>query len=155
MDGFCRSGRMVQLYSHSHYSLPLNTIYYYERIYIMATILGLNFGHDGAAALVKDGRLIGAITQERLTRVKKATGVTVQMVDYVLDMVNAKIADIDMVAFSGYEYDPTNEVKVFENNGKEVTQNLYDLDFYKGGEACQVSIGGIMKKALYVHHHLD
>ena len=34
----------------------------------MATILGLHHGHHGTACIVKDGKLIGALSLERLTR---------------------------------------------------------------------------------------
>ena len=39
-------------------------------------VLGLSFGHDGGACVVKDGKLLSAIATERLTRFKKERGVT-------------------------------------------------------------------------------
>lgn len=120
----------------------------------MSLVLGCNLGHDGAVAVVANGRLIGAISRERLSRKKKDTGVTQQMVDYVLDMVGAKLTDVDVIAFAGYDYAPDNEVKVFVE-GKEYTNNLYDMDFHKGGMQCQISVNGVRRNAMYVHHHLS
>lgn len=118
-------------------------------------VLGLNLGHDGAVALVKDGQLIGAIAKERLTRVKKDTGVTVAMVDYVLNMVGAKLSDVEAVGFSGYDYYPNNEVKIFHpDTGVELAHNFYDMSYFKGAETCDVAIGGVKKKGFYIQHHL-
>lgn len=117
----------------------------------------MNLGHDGAVALVKDGELIGAIAKERLTRVKKDTGVTVEMAKYVLGMIGATLNDVDVVGFAGYDYDPANEVKIFHpNTGKELAHNLYDMDFFKGAETCHVQIGTeVRKNGYYIQHHLS
>ena len=48
-------------------------------------VLGLSFGHDGGACVVKDGKLLSAIATERLTRFKKERGVTKKTIKYVLD----------------------------------------------------------------------
>jgi len=37
-------------------------------------ILGINTGHNGGCALCIDGRIVVAITEERLTRVKDTAG---------------------------------------------------------------------------------
>lgn len=34
-------------------------------------VLGIHMEHDAAAALVKDGEILVAISQERLTKIKK------------------------------------------------------------------------------------
>ena len=46
----------------------------------MATILGLNFGHDGSVCLVKNGKLISAIATERITRKKKDASFTEEII---------------------------------------------------------------------------
>ena len=122
----------------------------------MSLILGLNMGHDGAVALVDRGRLVAAVSRERLTRKKKAVGVTVPMVEYVLDQAGGKLADVTHVAFSGYYYDPNNEVKVFnDNGGPEVTEHLFDVPFHAQKIPCQVRIGTVAKPAFFIHHHLS
>ena len=46
-------------------------------------VLGLNFAHDGSACLVKDGKLLCAISSERVTRIKKFHGVTPEVINYL------------------------------------------------------------------------
>jgi carbamoyltransferase len=65
-------------------------------------ILGVNFSHDGAVSIVKDGRLVAAIGTERITRVKKDFGVTKEAVQYVLDEAGVSIEDIDAIALADY-----------------------------------------------------
>jgi carbamoyltransferase len=65
-------------------------------------ILGMNFSHDGAVAVVKDGRLISAIGTERITRVKKDFGVTRESIQYVLDEAGVSIEDVDCIALADY-----------------------------------------------------
>ena len=121
----------------------------------MAVVLGLNLGHDGAAAVIKNGRLMSAISRERLTRKKKDTGIGKAELDYVLDVAGCRLADVDVIAFTTYNYAPDNYVKVIKLTGEEVKHNLWDhpprvmtLDF-------RVSIGGRTQGAVFVQHHLS
>jgi carbamoyltransferase len=66
-------------------------------------ILGLHFGHDGSACIVKDGKLITAISAERITRVKKFYGVTENVLQYIFDAANITLNDIDAIALSDYD----------------------------------------------------
>ncbi len=68
-------------------------------------ILSLNFGHDGLAAVVKDGKLVTAIASERLTRFKKSRGVNREVVQYVLDYAGLQWSDIHLVAVLNWYYD--------------------------------------------------
>jgi carbamoyltransferase len=89
----------------------------------MYNILGLNFGHDGAAAVLRHGRLVSAVSNERLSRQKKAEGVTREMVEYVVAAAGQRLEDIDYVAFSCFSYRPGSYVKVLDRAGREVTHN--------------------------------
>ena len=80
----------------------------------MAIVLGLNLGHDGSAAIVKSGRLVSAISRERLSRKKKDTGVSKAEIDYVLDIAGCKLTDVDVIAFTTYNYAPDNYVKIIK-----------------------------------------
>ena len=62
----------------------------------------MNFSHDGAVSIVKDGRLIAAIGTERITRVKKDFGVTNEAVQYVLDEAGVSLEDVDCIALADY-----------------------------------------------------
>src|SRR5438445_8823710 len=63
-------------------------------------VLGISaFYHDSAAALIEDGRLVGAAQEERFTRKKHDSGFPEHAVQYCLDAANLKLADVDYVAF--------------------------------------------------------
>lgn len=63
-------------------------------------ILGLNTGdHDAAACLVRDGRLINYVEEERLVRVKHAVGhLPEKAVEYCLADAGISMADVDRIA---------------------------------------------------------
>lgn len=62
-------------------------------------ILGINAYHANAsAALVIDGRLVAAVEEERLNRVKYAAGLPVQAIDYCLQVAGVKLPDVDHIA---------------------------------------------------------
>src|ERR1700758_5172920 len=63
-------------------------------------ILGISaFYHDSAAALVEDGRIIAAAQEERFTRKKHDASFPSHAVNYCLEAVGTKLADIDHIAF--------------------------------------------------------
>ncbi|UYN95188.1 MAG: carbamoyltransferase [Enhydrobacter sp.] len=63
-------------------------------------VLGISaFYHDSAAALIEDGRLVGAAQEERFTRKKHDSGFPQNAVQYCLDTAGIKLADVDYVAF--------------------------------------------------------
>ncbi len=62
-------------------------------------VLGINAYHANAsAAVVVDGRLIAAVEEERLNRVKYAAGLPVRAIQFCLDRVSAKLSDVDHIA---------------------------------------------------------
>ena len=64
-------------------------------------ILGLNFiYHDSTACVVKDGNLIVALEEERLTRQKHTSAFPVQAIGRCLDIAGLKAGDIDYIAVS-------------------------------------------------------
>ena len=59
-------------------------------------ILGIGgYSHDSAAALVCDGKVVAAVAEERLTRVKHQGGSPVHAVQYCLDAAGLSPTDID------------------------------------------------------------
>ena len=68
-------------------------------------ILGLNAYHgDAAAALIKDGRLVAAVEEERFNRIKHCAGFPVQSIQYCLRIAGI---DIEQVAHVGISRDPS------------------------------------------------
>src|SRR5215475_1742606 len=57
------------------------------------------FTHDGAAAIVKDGKVVAAIEEERLNRIKHSNKFPVGAVRFCLDRCGASIRDVDRFAF--------------------------------------------------------
>lgn len=64
-------------------------------------VVGLNIGHDGGAAVVIDGVIRCAISEERLNRKKYSPGY-LNAFFYCLNTLNLKVKDIDLVVFSSY-----------------------------------------------------
>jgi len=68
-------------------------------------ILGINAYHgDAAAALIKDGRLVAAVEEERFNRIKHCAGFPTQSIQYCL---GAAGIDIEQVEHVGISRDPS------------------------------------------------
>jgi len=66
----------------------------------MTSILGISaFYHDSAAALIIDGKIIGAAQEERFTRKKHDSSYPKNSINYVLKEANLKINEVDHVVF--------------------------------------------------------
>jgi carbamoyltransferase len=64
-------------------------------------ILGLNAYHgDSAACLIKDGKLVAAVEEERFRRIKHWAGLPTQAIDYCLREVEASIKDVEHIAIN-------------------------------------------------------
>jgi len=63
-------------------------------------ILGVSaFYHDSAAALIDDGRIIGAAQEERFSRKKHDSGFPEQAISYCLEEAGISLSDVDYVTF--------------------------------------------------------
>ena len=63
-------------------------------------ILGISaYYHDSAAALVKDGTIVGAVQEERYTRKKHDSRFPGQAIRYCLDHAGLALSDIDQIVF--------------------------------------------------------
>lgn len=61
-------------------------------------ILGIGgYSHDSAAALLVDGKLVAAVAEERLTRVKHQGGAPAKAVQYCLESAGLTMDDVDHV----------------------------------------------------------
>ncbi|WP_369234786.1 carbamoyltransferase [Streptomyces sp. R21] len=56
-------------------------------------------GHDAAAALLIDGRLVAAVEEERLNREKKTTDFPTNAIDWCLEEAGITFDDVDLFAF--------------------------------------------------------
>jgi carbamoyltransferase len=60
-------------------------------------ILAINFNHDGAAVVLRDGEIAGYVNTERFSRRKKHPGVRECDLHELLDQAGATMADVDLV----------------------------------------------------------
>ena len=64
-------------------------------------ILGLNIFHgDAAACIIKDEKIIVAIEEERINRIKHSSGFPIKSINYCLKYSNLNISDIDFVCIN-------------------------------------------------------
>src|SRR6202046_2672907 len=62
-------------------------------------ILGINAYHANAsAAIIADGRLLAAVEEERLNRVKYAAGLPKLAIQYCLEQAGVKLSQVDHIA---------------------------------------------------------
>jgi carbamoyltransferase len=62
-------------------------------------ILGINAYHaNSSAAIVVDGRLVAAVEEERLNRVKYAAGLPVRAIQFCLGAAGAELTEVDHIA---------------------------------------------------------
>lgn len=64
----------------------------------MPLVLGVNTTHDACATLLRDGEIVLAVEEERLSRVKHHFGIPVRAVEACLREAGATIDDLDHVA---------------------------------------------------------
>jgi carbamoyltransferase len=67
-------------------------------------ILSIYTGHNCTAALLKNGSIIGVVSEERFNRKKNYTGIPYESINWLLDSVNMKIEDMNLVAVVGLKY---------------------------------------------------
>ncbi|MBI5391922.1 carbamoyltransferase [Candidatus Woesearchaeota archaeon] len=65
-------------------------------------ILGLNIGHNATACLLKDGKIIWCISEERFSRIKNHTGFPILAVKYILMKEKISVQDLDKVVLDDH-----------------------------------------------------
>jgi len=80
-------------------------------------ILGLNIGHNATATLLKNGKIIVCVNEERFSRVKNHTGIPLKAIKYILEDQKIRLEEIDYVVL---DYGFAN----FEN--KDFTKHFMD-----------------------------
>lgn len=67
----------------------------------MSVILGINAYHgDSSAAIVKNGKLLAAVEEERFRRIKHWAGLPTLSMQYCLDVAGVKFSDLEHVAIN-------------------------------------------------------
>ena len=66
----------------------------------MSKILGISaFYHDSAASLVIDGKIVGAVQEERFTRLKHDASFPANSIKHLLISNNLDLNEIDKIIF--------------------------------------------------------
>lgn len=68
----------------------------------MSYVLGIYAGHGGTACLLKDGKIIACVQEEKFKRIKNYPGMPVESIKYCLKYAGISSLDIDLVSFSTY-----------------------------------------------------
>ena len=89
-------------------------------------ILGVSFLSDASACLMVDGKIISAISEERLNRKKLWNGIPKSSINKVLEIGGINFSDVDYIATHGtHLIEPDNEA--FKNNKNKISSsNLSD-----------------------------
>lgn len=69
--------------------------------------MGINIGHDRSVAIVKNGRLIGSLAQERVDRIKHSTGLAIpyDAIDTLLKYLQINISDVKYIGLTSTAVD--------------------------------------------------
>jgi len=65
------------------------------------TVLGIHDGHNAGAALIRDGRVIAALNEERLNNIKNCSGAPLGAIEKVFQIANIPPQEVDIIALVG------------------------------------------------------
>ncbi len=132
----------------------------------MALILGLNAFHpDSSACLVRDGKIVAAVAEERLgKRVKHVSGFPGQAIRCVLGIAGAEVKDVDYVAL-GHDHNANLPAKVAHVAAHPIAtaSNVFSHFARRSqmksipeqvAEACGAPLSDCRFKTAHVEHHL-
>jgi carbamoyltransferase len=124
-------------------------------------ILGISCGyHDSAAALIKNGEVVGAVEEERFTGIKHDSSFPINTINWLLETHGITADDIDVVTF--YEI-PNTKIDRIEKSTKrggvlnEITRQkiIYNNKYeYKKLEK-EIKKLFPTSKLFYTEHHLS
>ena len=116
------------------------------------------FFHDSAACIVKNGRVLSAVEEERFTEIKHDYSFPINAINWVLQDNNLSIDDIDEVCW--YENPSKKKDRVIKTFNKRwwKTWNIkrkFKKDFAANDPVKLLSEIGYIGKITYVDHHLS
>ena len=78
--------------------------------------LGLHVSHNSSACLFIDGKIVAAVQEERLRRVKQYEGFPKMSIEFVLDKANLKVTDVNAIAIAGDFQFTENPFYIYNND---------------------------------------
>ena len=64
-------------------------------------VLGVSDSHDAGVALLRDGEIVAALNEERLSRRKQASGTPVKALQRIFEFSGIAPEEVDVVAVAG------------------------------------------------------
>jgi len=129
--------------------------------------LGLNYNrmHDSSACIVRDGELLFAIAEERISRVKHDAGFPRLAIQACLDFVGIHADELDEVCFGWTTAGPgfRHDLKCLATGGLPLTyQNVLTTSVYflsmrhqqRGAKAFRKWFGDVKARMRFVENHL-
>lgn len=129
--------------------------------------LGINYSqmHDSAACLVRDGELVFAVAEERISRVKHDARFPVNAIRACLDFAKTRASDLDEVCFgwqtagAAFRHDlrcyATRRMPATYGNGLNSTLHFLSMWHQEGGAKRFAQLFGKTKARMrFVEHHL-
>ncbi|MCU0287063.1 MAG: nodulation protein [Acidobacteria bacterium] len=99
--------------------------------------------HDAAAVLVIDGKVVSAIEEERLNRIKHSDKFPVEAIKFVLGQAGIGLLDLDQICYYGLP-------NFFFEKGEPVALAQKIQEVARAAFGCEIP----EKKLYFVHHHL-
>src|ERR1700674_4476908 len=81
-------------------------------------------GHDAAAALVVDGRIVAAAAEERFNRDKHSARFPLRAIEYCLSEAGLALEDVDELAH-GFDYEPFQQLFSLDPIASELYREVY------------------------------
>jgi carbamoyltransferase len=125
-------------------------------------ILGISCGyHDSAAALIKDGKVLGAVEEERFTGIKHDSSFPIETIKWLYSEFRIEKDDIDAICF--YENPNLKLDRIDKSTGRGGVLNYFkrkkilnrNEKEYKKLDTLINSIKGNNTKIIYGDHHLS
>ena len=98
-------------------------------------ILGIHEGHDSSAAIIKDGKILADVQEERFTRVKHSANTPIKSIQFCLKQANLNnINEVDYISLS-WEKSPSGLRTLFDiPKEKHLAKELAKSFFNKTGD---------------------
>ena len=129
----------------------------------MKIILGINAYHaDSSACILVDGKLIAAIEEERINRIKNWSGFPVKSINLCLDYAKINLNDLKCIAINRNTRSNIKQKVFFSiqnlNNFKyalKKSKNLINLNNIENHFLKEFELSKLNPKIIFVDHHLS
>lgn len=111
-------------------------------------------GHDSASVLIEDGKLVSAIEEERLNRIKHTNKFPVKAIVHCLESTGARLEDIDLISYYSCEQSIKHGIgKIYLADSRAddpLDPHALLTDIIRRELGCEIS----RERLRFVHHHL-